>query len=505
MKLIRARSAGFCFGVRRALELAEKALEQFGPVCSYGDLIHNSSVVAYLNGKGIDVIGELEEAKGRPVIIRSHGVAPEIFRAAEEQGIVTIDATCPLVRRVQLLAKDLAQQGYWVVVIGEAEHPEVKGILGWAGYQAVVVHDLDEANRLSVGEKIGVLSQTTQPRDRFWEIAGALVVKAREVRIYDTICRASLSRQSEAAAIAGQADLMLVIGGRNSANTCKLAEICRSYVPTFHIENASELDTSMFQDIGTIGVTAGASTPDWIIEEVIGGMTMFEEEMETTPQGGSQESSSDASREVAPDVTQWVAPVQAVENPSPAVDTVPEETADAAELAGYPLVSAGVTGSALVVTVAAPAPEAELAAAAPVQEPEATGCRGAGTGGTYGSNRKARAGGRVDCCGAGTGGTYGSNRKARAGGRVGCCGAGTGTGGSACGNTTRGNTGCAGTGGTYGSNRKARAGGRVDCCGAGTGTGGNACGNTTRVNTGCRSGRDLIGNSGGGGKFCEYA
>ena len=299
MRVRRARSAGFCFGVRRALELAGKALEEHGAVCSLGELIHNPSVVADLRGKGVAVIEDLSEARGRPVLIRSHGVAPDVFKSAREQGIVIIDATCPFVRRVQERAEDLTQQGYQVVVIGSAEHPEVRGILGWTRYKAVVVYDRDDIERLSTVPKLGVLSQTTQTRERFYIVARELVSKAQEVRIYDTICRASLARQEEAIAIASQVSMMVVIGGRNSANTCKLAEICRRRVPTVHIENAAELEPALFKGMGLVGVTAGASTPDWIIEEVIGGMSMFDEDLETA-QVSPQEATPEVPPEIAP-------------------------------------------------------------------------------------------------------------------------------------------------------------------------------------------------------------
>lgn len=295
MKISHARSAGFCFGVRRALKLADQALERYGEVCSLGELIHNPSVVAGLREKGVDVINDLNEARGRPVLIRSHGVAPGVFKSAQAQGLAIIDATCPFVKRVQELAEDLSQNGYQVVICGSVEHPEVRGILGWTGYKAVVVYNLQDIEHLPHSEKIGVLSQTTQTRDRFNSIARELVGKAQEVRIYDTICRASLARQEEAAAISAQVDMMVVIGGRNSANTCKLAEICRNHVATHHIESVAELEPALFKGIGSVGVTAGASTPDWIIEEVIEGMTMFDEELEAT-----QEGPQDISQEVAP-------------------------------------------------------------------------------------------------------------------------------------------------------------------------------------------------------------
>jgi 4-hydroxy-3-methylbut-2-enyl diphosphate reductase len=294
-------------------------------------LIHNPDVVADLRRKGITVIDDLSEARGRPVLIRSHGVGPEVFNSAREQGIVIIDTTCPFVRRVQERAEDLTQQGYQVVVIGSAEHPEVRGILGWTGYRAVVVYGPDDIERLPFVEKLGVLSQTTQTRERLCLVARELVGKAREVRIYDTICGASLARQEEATAIASQVSMMVVIGGRNSANTCELAEICRRYVLTVHIENADELDPSLFKDMNSVGVTAGASTPDWIIEEVIGGMSMFDEDLET-----KQVSLQEATPEVLPE-----AAPQSEADVTPAAETSPEQA-----LAEAPQSEADVTPAA---------------------------------------------------------------------------------------------------------------------------------------------------------------
>ena len=313
MKISLARSAGFCFGVRRALQLADQAIEKQTPICSLGELIHNPSVVEGLRLRGVDVINDLSEAGGRTVLIRSHGVAPEILKVAEEQGIKIIDATCPFVRRVQKLAEDMTDQGYQVVVIGSAEHPEVRAILGWTGYKAVVVYELKDLGQVPSSKKIGILSQTTQTRDRFYTIARELIGKAQEVRCYDTICKASLDRQEEAAAMAENVGTMIVIGGRNSANTCKLTEICAAYVPTHHIENVTELDAAWFGGIDSVGVTAGASTPDWIIEEVVRGMTMFDEELEAT-QGELQDASPEVVPEVVPVVSLEAAPEMAPSN-----------------------------------------------------------------------------------------------------------------------------------------------------------------------------------------------
>lgn len=286
MKIIRARSAGFCFGVRRALELAHRALGEYGMVCSLGPLIHNSYVVNDLEKKGVKVIESLSEAQGKPVLIRSHGIIPEVFEEAQKRGILLVDATCPFVRQVQERVVELVRKGYQVIIIGDASHPEVKGIIGWSGGKASVIQEPVEVESLKDSGKFGVLAQTTQPREKFYTIITIIkkfLGRAHELRIYDTICRASLARCQEAAEIAKKVELMVVIGGKNSANTYQLAEICRNFVTTYRIESPDELNAQMFQGgISSVGVTAGASTPDWIIGEVIKRMTMFSDEIRKT-------------------------------------------------------------------------------------------------------------------------------------------------------------------------------------------------------------------------------
>ncbi len=333
-----------------------------------GELIHNPSVVEDLREKGVTVIEDLSEARGRPVLIRSHGVAPEVFKSAREQGIVIIDATCPFVRRVQERAEDLTQQGYQVAVIGSAAHPEVRGILGWTGYKAVVVYDRDDIERLSTVPKLGVLSQTTQTRERFYLVARELVSKAQEVRIYDTICRASLARQKDAIAIASQVSMMVVIGGRNSANTCKLAEICRHRVPTVHIENAAELEPGLFKGMDSVGVTAGASTPDWIIEEVIGGMSMFDEDLETA-QVSSPEATPEVTEEAAPQDEPTMAPESGAAPEQESPETPQDETVALPETGESPEQAAAETQQDETVALPETGESPEQAAAEMTQEP----------------------------------------------------------------------------------------------------------------------------------------
>lgn len=312
MDIVRAKSAGFCFGVRRALNLAYKALAEHGHVSSLGPLIHNKQVVEDLNNQGIKIITNLEQApENGTILIRSHGVAPDIFKVAEEKGLKIIDATCPFVRRVQEHGRQLGKEDYFVVIVGDAEHPEVKGIVGWTGEKLLVTCDPNKIKDLPFYQKIGVLSQTTLSSEKFYNVVQNLLGKAYELKVFETICKASRMRQKEASEIARQVQIMVVIGGKNSANTCQLAKICSEFVTTFHVETASELHKSMFKSIKKVGVTAGASTPDWIIEEVIEKMTMFDEEVRKT---NEEEKVTAGPEEVTPE-----------EKGSPALESEPTE------------------------------------------------------------------------------------------------------------------------------------------------------------------------------------
>jgi ribosomal protein S1/(E)-4-hydroxy-3-methyl-but-2-enyl pyrophosphate reductase len=234
---------------------------------------------------------------GQKVLIRSHGAAPEVFEQAEKLGIGLIDATCPFVKRVQRQAAELVRKGYRVVIVGQENHPEVQGILGWAGRGAVVIQSLADLEKLKIDKKrVGILAQTTQNRVKYIDIAREMLGKSQELRFFDTICHTSQARQEEAAGTAQRASVMFVIGGKNSANTCQLVDICRKKVPTHHIEDAGELTPEMLRGASVVGVTAGASTPDWIIEEVIERMTMFDEEMEKVEEG-AVEAAADATPE----------------------------------------------------------------------------------------------------------------------------------------------------------------------------------------------------------------
>jgi len=266
-----AEESGFCFGVRRALELARQTAQSHGAVYSLGPLIHNPQEVEQLARSGVRVVQSLAEVPaGGTVIIRSHGAPPEVLEQAVASGLTVVDATCPLVMRAQERARELAEAGYKVVVAGEADHPEVRGIVAHAA-GAVVVEDGGDLSALGTARRIGVVAQTTQSPQAYRQLIGRLLeLEPAELRVYNTICSATLGRQKAALALAGRVDVMVVVGGKNSANTRRLAELCAaSGVRTYHIETAAELDDEWFREARSVGVTAGASTPDWVIREVV--------------------------------------------------------------------------------------------------------------------------------------------------------------------------------------------------------------------------------------------
>lgn len=294
MHVIVAENAGFCFGVKRALQYAEDAVERFGKIYSLGPLIHNPQEVERLCAKGIIWVDDLNQVEGNLAIVRSHGVKPEVFSLAKEKNITVIDATCPFVKRAQSYAKDLAEKGYSVVVVGDKMHPEVDGIVGWSNNSAVVVENAEEAIHIPLGDKVGVIAQTTQPDHNFRQVVEVLKKRKPHLMVYNTICHATAERQEAAATLAKEVDLVLVIGGLNSANTKKLARISREAgTSTYHVEEAKDIDLSWLKGKEKVGVTAGASTPDWIIKEVIQKMMEITEQEEQRTEESTEESTEE--------------------------------------------------------------------------------------------------------------------------------------------------------------------------------------------------------------------
>ena len=272
MEIKIAEYCGFCYGVKRAVEMAEKAAVDRVNGATLGPLIHNPQFIAELEAKGIACKDDLDQfAAGETVIFRSHGVGPEVYEKAEAKQLNIIDATCPNVRMAQKKAFQAAQDGYLPIIVGEKNHPEVKSIKKWAGENAIVVEYLKDISEVPQKDKYAVIIQTTFELQKFEEILAALQKEREgEYRVERTICLATSQRQNAAMKLAGEVDAFIVIGGRNSANTRHLYELVASKCPkAYHIETAAELEQEMFRDCIKIGITAGASTPDRLIKEAI--------------------------------------------------------------------------------------------------------------------------------------------------------------------------------------------------------------------------------------------
>lgn len=279
MKVQRADHAGACFGVMRALELAEKTLQTGGRVWTLGSLIHNPTVVASLQARGAVPIEDFDQAQpGDRLIIRSHGTTPRIRQDALTRGLDLVDATCPHVARAQKAAYDLGAEGMSVVIIGEKGHPEVEALAAWAREaqaQCWIVASLEDLPE-DLSDPLGVVVQTTQTRATFEAIVQELRQRGLNPQVRDTICCATRERQEAAMALAAKVDAMVVVGGSNSANTQRLAELCRQAgTQTFAIESADELNPQWFADFELVGVTAGASTPEDQINSVIDRLKAF--------------------------------------------------------------------------------------------------------------------------------------------------------------------------------------------------------------------------------------
>lgn len=271
MKVVVAEHAGACYGVERALKLAAATAEGArGPVHTLGPLIHNPLVVDELAGAGVGLAERLEDVQEGTLIVRTHGVVPQVIEDARARGLEVVDATCPYVKKVHHAAARLIEEGYQLIVVGEAGHPEVEGILGHAGGEAWVVGDASDLDGIELAKRVGVVVQTTQTADRLAAVVSALSRRVQELKLVNTICEATSERQRAAAELAERAGCMLVIGGKNSGNTRRLAEICRARCAnTHHIEDAAELDAAWFEGVGLCGITAGASTPQTHIERAL--------------------------------------------------------------------------------------------------------------------------------------------------------------------------------------------------------------------------------------------
>ena len=277
MEVIRAKTAGFCFGVKRAVDTVYEQLEKASEsttIYTYGPIIHNEEVVKDMKQKGVIVLqseAELDALTEGTVIIRSHGVEKAIYDKLNAQGIKIVDATCPFVKKIHNIVQKESINGNYIIIAGNPQHPEVEGIRGWAGTKATVVQTKEDIDKLKIpeNEKVCVVSQTTFNYNKFKELVEIILKKSYDVSVLNTICNATKERQTEARSIAETVDAMIVIGDKHSSNTQKLFEICRKACNnTYYIQTLGDLDLNQLGSVETVGITAGASTPNNIIEEV---------------------------------------------------------------------------------------------------------------------------------------------------------------------------------------------------------------------------------------------
>jgi 4-hydroxy-3-methylbut-2-en-1-yl diphosphate reductase len=273
VKIERAADLGFCFGVRRALGILEDAARQQGSVETLGGLVHNRQVMSRLNGLGVRTVNAVSEISGHTVVVSSHGVGPKILQEIKDRGIEIVDTTCPFVQRAQTAARRLSEAGFFTIIYGDVNHPEVKGILGWAEGNGVATLSPADLDKIDLPRHIGLLSQTTQVPARFIDFAKKVtekaMVKDAELRLVDTVCHDIRLRQAAALELASRADLMLVIGGHHSANTRHLVDLCASKTETHLVETEAEIEPSWLSGKSLVGVTAGASTAPETIDAVV--------------------------------------------------------------------------------------------------------------------------------------------------------------------------------------------------------------------------------------------
>lgn len=272
LRVVRARHTGFCFGVKRAVAIAEDFLKKGKSVYSIGPIIHNPLVVKELSSRGLKVISNIDKAKGGHIVIRSHGISPKLKKKAQELSIGMVDATCPFVMRSHRIVTLLKKEGYEIIIVGEKNHPEVKALSEVAAPACRIVAKDSDLKKIRLNnKKVAIVAQTTLSRERFLAVASSILkFGCLECRIFDTICNDVLQRQTEARQLAKSVSVVVVIGGRISANTRHLAEICKNTrTKTYHIETEKELKPSWFNNKSSVGVISGASTPAQIVERVV--------------------------------------------------------------------------------------------------------------------------------------------------------------------------------------------------------------------------------------------
>ena len=275
MEIVLAKEMGFCWGVRRAISIMEKAASERGQIISLGPIVHNPQVVAALAERGVQVTTSIDGVSGKAVAIAAHGVGPKVLEEAKAKGLEIIDTTCPIVTRSQRWAKKMAENGFTVIVYGDADHREVKGVLSWAQGKGIALTE-EGVHSLPQGllSRVAIIPQTTQSPARFAAFMNRLLrerlAEISELQVVNTLCNVTAGQQAAARELAQEVELMLVIGGHNSANSRHLAEVCHEVgVETHHIETAAELEEGWLTGRERVGITAGASTPDWAVDEVV--------------------------------------------------------------------------------------------------------------------------------------------------------------------------------------------------------------------------------------------
>ena len=275
MQILVAKHSGFCEGVERAYRIALEQTRSGRLVFMLGNLVHNTQVIDKFKGLGVRTVKTLSEIQSETngiLLISAHGVPPQIYKEAEGKGLKIVDTTCSWVKKAQRITKQLTEEGRLVIIVGDKGHPEVRGLVGWGGGKAVVVEKVEDVEKLSLSpdDKVGILAQTTQAKEHFRNMVARLRKKAKEIKEFDTICGATAKRQEAAVGLAQKVDLMLVIGDKMSANTKRLTELCaQTGTDTHQIQTAAELDSGWIKEKSKIGITAGASTPNWVIKEVV--------------------------------------------------------------------------------------------------------------------------------------------------------------------------------------------------------------------------------------------
>ncbi len=272
MRVTVARTAGFCWGVRRTVDKTfETIADTDGPVVTLGPVIHNPQVIARLNSEGVQVKDTVADiADGTTVVVRTHGAVKSEMEAARARGLEVVDGTCPYVKAPQVYTQRMSRDGYHIIVVGDAKHPEIRGVVSYAVGPVTVLAPGEAVPELPGVKKVAVVAQTTIIGEAFKSVVAECALRFKEVRAFNTICYDTDERQTDARSLAAEVDAVLVVGGKQSANTRHLAEICSELQPrTYHIETAAEIQPEWFRGVQSVGVSAGASTPDWVIEDVV--------------------------------------------------------------------------------------------------------------------------------------------------------------------------------------------------------------------------------------------